>query len=154
MASENTQRVKPDGLPFRTVTAISGPPRSGKTTLALLACAATQKAGGSVAFIDLYHELDLGRARDLGADTARLIVSQPPCGEDALEIVEILARSGEIDLIVIDSFTALCTKIEDQSFKDQLEENMKRVGLIAHRTQTALVLVHSTGRRSAFGFTA
>src|SRR5690242_10714634 len=90
------------GLPRGRVVEVYGPESSGKTTLTLHAVANAQKAGGIVAFIDAEHALDPEYARKLGVDIDNLILSQPDNGEQALEIVDMLVRSGALDLIVID----------------------------------------------------
>src|SRR3989449_774552 len=95
------------GLPKGRVVEIYGPESSGKTTLTLHAVAEAQKAGGVAAFIDAEHALDVGYARKLGVRTEDLLISQPDTGEQALEICEMLVRSGAVDLIVIDSVAAL-----------------------------------------------
>ncbi len=100
------------GLPRGRITEIYGPESSGKTTVSLHIIAEAQKMGGEVAFIDAEHALDPNYARNLGVDIDRLIVSQPDTGEQALEIAEALARSGGIDVIVIDSVAALVPKAE------------------------------------------
>src|SRR6202041_2393432 len=91
---------------------IYGPESSGKTTLALHAIAEAQRNGGVAAFIDAEHALDISYARAIGVETERLLVSQPDTGEQALDITEILVRSGAVDLIVIDSVAALVPKAE------------------------------------------
>src|SRR2546421_2423001 len=91
------------GLPRGRVIEVYGPESSGKTTLTLHAVANAQRAGGSVAFIDAEHALDPEYAKKLGVDTDALILSQPDNGEQALEIVDMLIRSGALDLVVIDS---------------------------------------------------
>src|SRR3954464_8171929 len=90
------------GLPRGRVVEISGPESSGKTTVALHAVANAQKAGGIAAFIDAEHALDPEYAKKLGVDTDALLVSQPDTGEQALEIADMLIRSGAIDILVID----------------------------------------------------
>ena len=100
------------GLPKGRVIEIYGPESSGKTTLTLHAIAEAQKAGGTAAFIDAEHALDPGYAKKLGVDIDNLIVSQPDTGEQALEIVDSLVRSGAVDLIVVDSVAALTPKAE------------------------------------------
>src|SRR6186713_2567782 len=100
------------GLPRGRVVEIYGPESSGKTTVALHAVANAQKAGGVAAFIDAEHALDPEYAKRLGVDTDNLIVSQPDTGEQALEIADILIRSGGIDILVIDSVAALVPKAE------------------------------------------
>jgi recombination protein RecA len=100
------------GIPRGRVTEIYGPESSGKTTLCLHVVANAQKAGGVAAFIDAEHALDIDYAKKLGVDVESLLVSQPDTGEQALEICEILVRSGAIDVVVIDSVAALVPKAE------------------------------------------
>ena len=100
------------GVPRGRVTEIYGPESSGKTTLCLHLAANVQKAGGVAAYVDAEHALDVDYARRLGVDVDNLLVSQPDTGEQALEIVEILVRSGAVDLVIIDSVAALVPKAE------------------------------------------
>ncbi|MHB1072231.1 MAG: recombinase RecA [Gemmatimonadaceae bacterium] len=100
------------GVPRGRVTEIYGPESSGKTTLCLHVVANAQKTGGVAAFIDAEHALDVEYARKLGVDVDNLLVSQPDTGEQALEICEILVRSGAVDVVVIDSVAALVPKAE------------------------------------------
>jgi len=100
------------GIPRGRVIEIYGPEASGKTTLTLHMVAEAQKAGGVAAFIDAEHALDVGYARKLGVRTEDLLISQPDTGEQALEICEMLIRSGAVDLIVIDSVAALVPRAE------------------------------------------
>ncbi len=100
------------GFPRGRIVEIYGPESSGKTTLALHVVAEAQKAGGEAAFIDAEHALDPEYAQNLGVDVNSLLVSQPDNGEQALEIAEALARSGAIDIIVVDSVAALVPKAE------------------------------------------
>ncbi len=100
------------GVPKGRIIEIFGPESSGKTTVALHIVAEVQKAGGEAAFIDAEHALDPVYAKNLGVDIDNLLVSQPDCGEDALEITETLARSGAVDIIVIDSVAALVPRQE------------------------------------------
>ena len=100
------------GFPIGRITEIYGPEASGKTTLALHAVAEVQKRGGIAAFIDAEHALDMRYAKLIGVDPEELLISQPDYGEQALEIVEILVRSGAVDIIVIDSVAALVPKAE------------------------------------------
>jgi len=100
------------GLPRGRVVEIYGPEASGKTTLALHVIAEAQKKGGIAAFIDAEHALDIRYAKRLGVNTDDLLISQPDTGEQALEIAEILVRSGGVDIIVIDSVAALVPKAE------------------------------------------
>lgn len=100
------------GYPRGRIIEIYGPESSGKTTLALHAIAEAQKAGGRAAFVDAEHSIDPVYARNLGVDIDELILSQPDCGEQALEIVEKLASSGAFDIIVVDSVAALVPQAE------------------------------------------
>jgi recombination protein RecA len=100
------------GVPRGRITEIYGPESSGKTTLALHVVAEAQKNGGLAAFVDAEHALDPVYAKKLGVDTVNLLVSQPDHGEQALEIVETLVRSGALDIIIVDSVAALVPKAE------------------------------------------
>ena len=100
------------GLPRGRVVEIYGPESSGKTTLALHVVGEAQRLGGICAFVDAEHALDVGYARKLGVRTDDLLVSQPDCGEQALEITEMLVRSGAVDVIVVDSVAALTPRAE------------------------------------------
>src|SRR3984893_141991 len=100
------------GFPRGRVTEIFGPESSGKTTLALQVIAEAQAVGGSAAFIDAEHALDPGYARNLGVNVDELLVSQPDCGEQALEITNALVQSAAIDVLVVDSVAALVPRAE------------------------------------------
>ena len=100
------------GIPRGRITEIYGPESSGKTTLCLHVVANAQRAGGVAAFIDAEHALDTDYARKLGVDVDNLLISQPDTGEQALEICEILVRSGAVDIVVVDSVAALVPKAE------------------------------------------
>ncbi len=100
------------GVPRGRVIEIYGPESSGKTTLALHVVGEAQRLGGICAFVDAEHALDIGYARKLGVRTDDLLVSQPDCGEQALEITEMLVRSGAVDVIVVDSVAALTPRAE------------------------------------------
>ena len=100
------------GYPRGRVIEVYGPESSGKTTLALHAIAEAQRAGGVAAFIDAEHALDVAYARGIGVETDKLLVSQPDTGEQALDIAEMLVRSGAVDLVVVDSVAALTPKAE------------------------------------------
>jgi recombination protein RecA len=121
------------GLPRGRIIEIYGPESSGKTTLALHALASAQKAGGIAAFIDAEHALDPDYAQKLGVDTEALLVSQPDTGEQALEITDMLIRSGAIDVVVIDSVAALVPKAEIEG-----EMGDSHVGLQARLMSQAL----------------
>lgn len=100
------------GLPKGRIVEIYGPESSGKTTLALSTVAQAQKAGGSVAYVDAEHALDVSYASKLGVDVQNMLISQPDTGEQALEIVETLVRSGAVDVLVVDSVAALTPRAE------------------------------------------
>ena len=100
------------GIPKGRVTEIYGPEASGKTTLCLHVIAEAQKQGGVAAFVDVEHALDPARAKDIGVDIDELLISQPDTGEQALEIVETLVRSGGVDVVVLDSVAALVPRAE------------------------------------------
>src|SRR6478736_2876350 len=121
------------GLPRGRVIEVYGPESSGKTTVALHAVASAQRAGGIAAFIDAEHALDPEYAKKLGVDTDALLVSQPDTGEQALEIMDMLIRSGAIDIVVIDSVAALVPKAEIEG-----EMGDSHVGLQARLMSQAL----------------
>ncbi len=139
------------GFPRGRVTEIYGPESSGKTTLALHVITEAQKQGGNAAFIDAEHALDTAYARRLGVDVDNLLVSQPDFGEQALEITEILMRSGGIDIIVIDSVAALVPRAEiDGNVGDQhvglqarlMSHAMRKFTGVLQRTNTVLVFIN------------
>jgi recombination protein RecA len=121
------------GLPRGRIVEIYGPESSGKTTVALHAVANAQRAGGIAAFIDAEHALDPDYAKKLGVDTDALLVSQPDTGEQALEIMDMLIRSGAIDIVVIDSVAALVPRAEIEG-----EMGDSHVGLQARLMSQAL----------------
>ena len=121
------------GIPRGRITEIYGPESSGKTTLCLHVIAHAQKAGGVAAFVDAEHALDIEYARKLGVDVDNLLVSQPDTGEQALEITEVLIRSGAIDVVVVDSVAALVPRAEIEG-----EMGDSHVGLQARLMSQAL----------------
>ena len=128
------------GLPKGRIVEIYGPESGGKTTVSLHAIAQVQKKGGIAAFIDVEHALDPIYARQLGVDVDQLIVSQPDTGEQALEIIEALVRSGAIDIIVLDSVAAMVTKAEiDGEMGDSFVGVQARLMSAAMRKLTAVV---------------
>jgi recombination protein RecA len=135
------------GLPRGRVVEVYGPESSGKTTVALHAVASAQRLGGIAAFIDAEHALDPDYARALGVDTDALLVSQPDTGEQALEIADMLVRSGALDVVVIDSVAALVPRAEIEG-----EMGDSHVGLQARLMSQALRKM--TGALSASGTTA
>jgi len=121
------------GLPKGRIIEIYGPESSGKTTLSLQAAAECQKAGGTVAFVDAEHALDVNYARKLGVKIEDVLISQPDTGEQALEITDMLVRSGSIDMIIIDSVAALVPRAEIEG-----EMGDSHVGLQARLMSQAL----------------
>jgi recombination protein RecA len=139
------------GVPRGRVTEIYGPESSGKTTLTLHLIAEAQKAGGACAFIDAEHALDVSYAAKLGVDVGALLVSQPDSGEQALEIADILVRSGAVDLVVIDSVAALTPRSEiEGSMGDNhlglharlMSQAMRKLTSGANRSGTAIVFIN------------
>src|SRR5256885_11301822 len=131
------------GLPRGRVIEVYGPESSGKTTVALHAVANAQRAGGIAAFIDAEHSLDPDYAKKLGVDTDALLVSQPDTGEQALEIADMLVRSGALDILVIDSVAALTPRAEIEG-----EMGDSHVGLQARLMSQALRKLTATLNRS------
>ncbi len=139
------------GFPKGRITEIYGPESSGKTTLALHVVANAQKAGGTAAFIDAEHALDTSYAERLGVDIDNLLISQPDFGEQALEIAEILIRSGGVDVIVIDSVAALVPKAEiDGNVGDAhvglqarlMSQAMRKFTGVLNRSNTVLIFIN------------
>ena len=139
------------GFPRGRITEIYGPESSGKTTLALHVVAEAQKKGGNAAFIDAEHALDTSYASRLGVDVDNLLVSQPDFGEQALEITEILMRSGGLDVIVIDSVAALVPRAEiDGNIGDHhvglqarlMSHAMRKFTGVMSRTNTVLIFIN------------
>jgi len=139
------------GIPRGRVTEVYGPESSGKTTLTLHIIAEAQKAGGHCAFIDAEHALDITYAQKLGVDLSTLYVSQPDCGEQALEITDNLVRSGAFDLIVIDSVAALTPRSEIEGDMGDnhlglqarlMSQAMRKLTAAANRTGTAIVFIN------------
>ncbi len=131
------------GLPKGRIVEIYGPESSGKTTLTLQVIAECQRAGGTAAFIDAEHALDPEYARKLGVDIDNLLISQPDHGEQALEIADMLVRSGAIDIIVIDSVAALTPKAEIEG-----EMGDSHMGLQARLMSQALRKITGNAKRS------
>jgi recombination protein RecA len=131
------------GLPRGRVVEIYGPESSGKTTLTLQVIAEVQKLGGTAAFIDAENALDVGYAAKLGVQTADLLISQPDTGEQALEIADMLVRSGAVDVIVVDSVAALTPKAEIEG-----EMGEPQMGLQARLMSQALRKLTANIKRS------
>ena len=133
------------GLPRGRVVEIYGPESSGKTTLALNAVAQAQAAGGTAAFIDAEHALDINYAKRIGVNVEDLLISQPDTGEQALEVTESLVRSGALDIIVIDSVAALVPKAEiEGDMGDSLPGLQARLMSQALRKLTASISKSNT----------
>ena len=139
------------GLPKGRVIEIYGPESSGKTTLTLHAIAECQKAGGVCAFIDAEHALDVVYAKALGVDIENLLVSQPDYGEQALEILETVIRSGAVDLVVVDSVAALTPKVEiDGDMDDQqvgvqarlMSKALRKITGILNKMNTTVIFIN------------
>lgn len=139
------------GFPKGRIAEIFGPESSGKTTLALHVIAESQKNGGTAAFIDAEHALDTSYAERLGVDVDNLLVSQPDFGEQALEIAEILIRSGAVDVIVIDSVAALVPRAEiDGNVGDAhvglqarlMSQAMRKFTAVLNRSNTVLIFIN------------
>jgi len=139
------------GLPRGRVIEIFGPESSGKTTLALHAVANAQKQGGIVAFIDAEHALDTAYAKKLGVDCDNLLVAQPDTGEQALEITDMLVRSGAIDIIVIDSVAALVPRAEIEGEMGDshmglqarlMSQAMRKLAGTISKTLTAVIFIN------------
>ena len=139
------------GLPRGRVIEIYGPEAGGKTTLSLHVAAQAQKMGGTVAFIDAEHALDPVYASHLGVNVDELFVSQPDCGEQALEIAEKLVRSGAIDLIIVDSVAALVPRSEiegemgDASVGVQarlMSQALRKLTSILNKTKTSIIFIN------------
>lgn len=139
------------GLPKGRIVEMYGPESSGKTTLALHAVAEAQKAGGEAAFVDAEHALDPVYAANLGVDIDSLLVSQPDNGEQALEIVEALARSGALDLIVVDSVAALVPRAEiDDDMGDShvglharlMSQAMRKLTAVISKSNTVIIFIN------------
>src|SRR5215475_6514105 len=139
------------GLPRGRVTEIFGPESSGKTTLALHVIAEAQRRGGMAAFIDAEHAVDPDYCRKLGVDVDNLLISQPDSGEQALEIAEMLVRSGALDMVVIDSVAALVPKAElEGEMGDShvglqarlMSQALRKLTGVVSKTNTSLVFIN------------
>src|SRR5216117_2203969 len=139
------------GYPRGRVIEIFGPESSGKTTLSIHAIAEAQKLGGSAAFIDAEHALDANYARKLGVDIDNLLVSQPDSGEQALEIAEVLIRSGAIDIVVVDSVAALVPRAELEGEMGEaqmglqarlMSQALRKLTGIVSKSKTCLIFIN------------
>ncbi|MEA3384414.1 MAG: recombinase RecA [Campylobacterota bacterium] len=140
-----------NGIPKGRVVEIYGPESSGKTTLTLHMIAECQKQGGVCAFIDAEHALDVVYAKNLGVDTDNLLVSQPDFGEQALEILETVIRSGAVDLVIVDSVAALTPKVEIDGDMDDMQvgvqarlmsKALRKITGILHKMNTTVVFIN------------
>lgn len=148
------------GIPRGRITEIYGAEASGKTTLALHMVAEAQKMGGIAAFIDAEHALDVNYAKKLGVNVEDLLISQPDTGEQALEIAELLARSGAVDIIVVDSVAALVPKAElEGEMEDQqvglqarlMSKAMRKLTAAISKSNTAVVFINQTRMKIGMG---
>ena len=139
------------GLPRGRIVEIYGPESSGKTTLTLHAIAEAQRAGGVCAFIDAEHALDTSYARRLGVELDDLLVSQPDCGEQALEIADTLVRTGAIDLIVVDSVAALTPRAEIEGDMGDahmglqarlMSQALRKLTAVISKTRTVVIFIN------------
>ncbi len=139
------------GVPKGRIIEVYGPESSGKTTLALQITAQAQKTGGVCAFVDAEHALDVKYAQNLGVDVDNLLVSQPDFGEQALDIVETLARSGAVDVIVVDSVAALTPKSEiEGDMGDQhvglqarlMSQALRKLTGVLHKMNTTVIFIN------------
>lgn len=137
------------GVPKGRITEIYGPESGGKTTLALAIVAQSQKAGGTCAFIDAEHALDPEYARALGVNTDELLVSQPDNGEQALEIMELLVRSGAIDVVVVDSVAALTPKAEIEGDMGAMQPGLQ-ARLMSQALRKLTAILSKTGTAAIF----
>ena len=149
------------GIPRGRVVEIYGPEASGKTTLTLQLIAEAQKAGGTAAFIDAEHALDATYASKLAVDVDSMLLSQPDCGEQALEIVDILVRSGGVDLIVVDSVAALTPRAEIEGDMGDhhlgaharlMSQAMRKLTAAASRTGTTVVFINQIRMKIGVAF--
>lgn len=141
------------GYPRGRIVEIYGPESSGKTTLALEAAAEVQKRGGNVAFIDTENALDPEYAKRIGVNVEKMVLSQPDSGEDALNIVERLVKSGLFDLIIVDSVAALAPRAElEGEIGDQyiglqarmMSQALRKLSGIIHKTRTVVIFINQT----------
>jgi recombination protein RecA len=140
---------------------IYGPESSGKTTITLHALREAQRGGGVAAFIDAEHAFDVSYARAIGVDTERLLVSQPDSGEQALDIVEMLTRSGAVDMVVVDSVAALTPKAEIEGEMGDahmglqarlMSQALRKLTGVAHRMGTTLIFINQLRQKIGVTF--
>jgi recombination protein RecA len=149
------------GYPRGRVVEVYGPESSGKTTLSLHAIAQAQRGGGVCAFIDAEHAFDVAYARSIGVETDKLLVSQPDTGEQALDIVDMLVRSGAIDLVVVDSVAALVPRAEIEGEMGDshmglqarlMSQALRKLTAIAHRTNTTIMFINQLRQKIGVTF--
>ena len=149
------------GIPRGRIVEIYGPESSGKTTLALHAIAQAQRAGGTAAFVDAEHALDVAYARGVGVETEKLLISQPDTGEQALDITEVLVRSGAVDIVVIDSVAALTPKAELEGEMGDahmglqarlMSQALRKLTAVAYRGGTSLVFLNQLRQKIGVTF--
>ena len=144
------------GVPRGRVIEIYGPESSGKTTLSLQIIAEAQKNGGVAAFIDAEHAVDIGYAQQLGVTTDDLLISQPDTGEQALEIAEMLVRSGAIDIVVVDSVAALVPRAEIEGEMGDahmglqarlMSQALRKLSAAISKSKTSMVFINQNENR-------
>jgi recombination protein RecA len=149
------------GIPRGRVVEIFGPESTGKSTLALHICAEAQKKGGVAAFVDVEHALDPDYARKIGVNVDDLLISQPDSGEQALQIVETLVRSGEVDAIVVDSVAALAPKAEIAGEMGEFQiglqarlmsSALRKLSAVVAKTKTSVIFLNQTRMKIGIPF--
>jgi recombination protein RecA len=149
------------GIPRGRVIEIYGPEASGKSTIALHVCAEAQRKGGVAAFVDAEHALDPDYAKKIGVDVEDLLISQPDSGEQALQIVETLVRSGEVDVIVVDSVAALVPKAEIDGEMGEFQiglqarlmsQALRKLSGIVSKTKTVVIFLNQTRMKIGIRF--
>jgi recombination protein RecA len=149
------------GYPRGRVVEVYGPESSGKTTLSLHAIAEAQRGGGVCAFIDAEHAFDVAYAKAIGVETDKLLVSQPDTGEQALDIVDTLVRSGAVDLVVVDSVAALVPRAEIEGEMGDshmglqarlMSQALRKLTAIAHRTNTTIMFINQLRQKIGVTF--
>ena len=159
--SPSISRRASAAIPRGSIVEIYGPESSGKTTLALHAIAQAQRTGGIAAFIDAEHALDVAYARGIGVETEKLLISQPDTGEQALDITEMLVRSGAVDLVVIDSVAALTPKAELEGEMGDahmglqarlMSQALRKLTAVAYRGGTTLIFLNQLRQKIGVTF--
>jgi recombination protein RecA len=149
------------GYPCGRIIEVYGPESSGKTTLTLHAMRECQRGGGVAAFIDAEHAFDVHYARTVGVDTERLLVSQPDSGEQALDIAEMLTRSGAVDMVVIDSVAALTPKAEIEGEMGDahmglqarlMSQALRKLTSVTYKTETTLIFINQLRQKIGVTF--